>query len=290
MTFRDALSSRRFVVTTELVPPRGASAAACRDRAVELAAFADAINITDGAGAAVRMSSLAAAAIVAQAGGAPIVQITTRDRNRIALAADVLGAAALGAVGVLPLYGDPVAGGENPGAMEVRDLEPIELTRLIAALNAGVLPSGSTFEGACDLPIGAAATPGGASLAGLVAKVEAGVSFIQTQMVLDIEVLRSWLARIREEGLHERAAVIVGIAVPGSAAVAERFRTFGAAVPDEVVRRAGAGEGAAIAREIVQEVAATPGVAGVHLYPLSTPLGAIAELAALARQRAAAAR
>ena len=287
MTLRKAFESGRFLVTTELVPPRGADRQGCLDRAAELAAFADAINVTDGAGAAVRMSALAAAALVAQAGGAPIVQMTTRDRNRIALAADTLGAAAIGAVGVLPLFGDPVSGGENPDAKEVRDLGPVELIRLIRDLNAGTMPSGKAYEGAPDLPIGTAANPGPAPLTGLAGKLEAGATFVQTQMVLDLDAFREWFGRVRADGLDQRAAFIVGIAVPATAAAAERFRTFGAAVSDEAVRRSGAGEGAAIAAEVVREVAGTAGVAGVHLYPLATALETITELAAVARQAAA---
>ncbi len=287
MSFQQAIRDRRFVVTSELVPPRGADAAACRARAEVLATFADAINVTDGAGAAVRMSALAAAALVTQSGGAPIVQMTTRDRNRIALAADVIGAAAIGAVGVLPLFGDPVAGGENADAREVRDLDPVGLIRLIKDLNDGRMPSGVAYEGTPGLPIGTAANPSGAPVSGLVAKVEAGATFIQTQMVLDLDTFNDWFTRVLGSGIHDQAAVIVGIAVPGSAAAAERFRTFGATVSDEVVRRAGAGDGVAVATEIVRAVAGTAGVAGVHLYPLATRVEDIAALARVARQAAA---
>jgi methylenetetrahydrofolate reductase (NADPH) len=288
MTFQDSLSRRSFVVTTELVPPRGADAAGCRTRAAELAVFADAINVTDGAGAMTRMSSLAAAALVAQAGGAPIVQMTTRDRNRIALAADVLGAAAIGAVGILPLFGDPVAKGENPEAAEVRDLEPVGLIRLIGDLNRGVMPSGAAFEGPPGLPIGTAGNPSPAPLDGLVAKIDAGASFVQTQMVLDPAGFETWMARVRDAGLHERAAFIIGIAVPASQAAAERFRSFGAQVSDEAVDRAGRGEGVALATEVAELAARTAGVVGVHLYPLGTPLDTIAGIAAAARAAAGA--
>ena len=150
-----------FTVTTELVPPRGADADACRRHAAELATFADAINITDGAGAAVRMSAVAATAFVAEAGAAPILQMTVRDRNRIALAAEILGAAALGAQGILPLGGDPVVKGENPEAAEVRELTTVGLVKLANDLNAGLLPSGRELDGKpTDLAIGAAAAPG----------------------------------------------------------------------------------------------------------------------------------
>ena len=143
------LTFDRFTVTTELVPPRGADADACRAHAAELATFADAINITDGAGAAVRMSAVAATAFVAETGAAPIVQLTVRDRNRIALAAELLGAAALGAQAVLPLGGDPVAKGENPDAVEVRELTTVRPRQAGGdELNDGQLPSGRALDGA----------------------------------------------------------------------------------------------------------------------------------------------
>lgn len=273
-----------FTITTELVPPRSADADACRRHAAELAAFADAINITDGAGAAVRMSAVAATAFVAEAGAAPIVQLTVRDRNRIALAAELLGAAALGAQGVLPLGGDPVSKGENPDAAEVREISTVGLVKLARDLNAGLLPSGRALDGTPpDLAIGAAATPGFGPVSAIGDKLDAGATFVQTQITLDPAGFAAWMAEVRELGFHRRAAFLPSIAIPSSRAVAERLRTFGAQVTDEVVERAAAGEGAAAAADVLQQVLAIEGVRGVHLIGLGQPVEAMAALAEAAR-------
>ncbi len=289
MSFRARLATGRFVVTTELVPPRGADGDACRRQAAELVPFADAVNITDGAGAAVRMAALAAATFVVAEGGEPIVQMTTRDRNRIALAADALGAAAIGACGILPLFGDPVAGGENPEAAEVRDLETVGLIRLVADLNAGRTPGGKELDALPDLRIGTAGAPAAPpqALAALAAKIDAGAVFVQTQMTLDVDGFHAWMEHVRAAGLHERAAILPGVAVPASAKAAERFRALGGQISDAAIERAGQGEGLALAMEVVEALAATPGVAGVHLYPLSQPPTVMADLAARARAAAA---
>jgi methylenetetrahydrofolate reductase (NADPH) len=288
VTFRERLATGRFVVTTELVPPRGADGDACRRRAAALVAFADAVNVTDGAGAAVRMAALAAASFVVAEGGEPIVQMTTRDRNRIALAADALGAAAIGAPAVLPLFGDPVARGEDPGAVEVREMETVGLIELVAGLNAGHTPGGRTLDSPPSLLIGTAGSPAAPpdTLTALVAKLDAGATFVQTQMTLDLEGFRGWMEHVRAAGLDEQASILAGVAVPGSAAAAERFRSLGGQVPDAAIDRAAEGEGLDMAYEIVEGLAATPGVAGVHLYPLSQPADVIAGLAAHARAAA----
>ena len=276
-----------FTVTTELVPPRGADADACRQHAAELATFADAINITDGAGAAVRMSAVAATAFVAEAGAAPILQMTVRDRNRIALAAEILGAAALGAQGILPLGGDPVVKGENPEAAEVRELTTVGLVKLAKDLNDGLLPSGRELDGKpTDLAIGAAAAPGFGPVSAIGDKLDAGATFVQTQITLDAAGFAAWMAEVRELGFHERAAFLPSIAIPSSRAGAERLRSFGAQVTDEVVERAANGEGAAAAADVLQEVLAIEGVRGIHLIGLGQPVEAMTALAEAARATA----
>jgi methylenetetrahydrofolate reductase (NADPH) len=290
LTLRDRLgvAGDRFVVTTELVPPRGADPDACLRDAAALAAFADAINVTDGAGAGIRMAALAAAALVARAGGAPILQMTCRDRNRIALAADAIGAASLGAVAVLPVYGDPVTTGAHGDAKEVRDVEPAGLVRLVADLQRGVLPGGATLAAPPRLAVGTAATPGPAPITGLRTKIEAGASFVQTQIVLDVGRFRAWLDRVRRDDVTAAAMIIPSVAVPSSERVALRLRQFGAAVPDRVVARAARGEGEAVAEEVVSALAAMPGVGGVHLIVLGTPVAVIRRLAGVARAAATA--
>ena len=276
-----------FTVTTELVPPRGADADACRRHAAELATFADAINITDGAGAAVRMSAVAATAFVAETGAAPIVQLTVRDRNRIALAAELLGAAALGAQAVLPLGGDPVSKGEDPDAIEVRELTTVGLVKLVHDLNDGQLPSGRALDGTPpNLLIGAAAAPGFGPVSAIGDKLDAGATFVQTQITLDVAGFAAWMAEVRELGFHRRAAFLPSIAIPSSRAVAERLRTFGAQVTDEVVERAANGEGAAAAADVLEQLLAIEGVRGIHLIGLGQPVEAMAALADAARATA----
>jgi methylenetetrahydrofolate reductase (NADPH) len=268
------------VLTSELVPPRGADAASVRAQVATLA-FADALNITDLPQARTRMSALAAAALVVQAGGRPILQMTTRDRNRLALAADAIGAAALGVEAVLPLYGDPVPDGID--AKEVRDVDSPGLVALLADLAHGRTPDGFDLDVPASFLVGAAATPGKTSLENLQSKIDAGASFVQTQMVLDAEAFAAWLEPIREAGLCERAAILPGLVIPRSAALVERLAGFGALVADGVAARAEQGEGLAIACELAEQLLAIPGVAGLHLMPLGAAPEAMTELALHAR-------
>ena len=181
-TLRERFASGSPVITSELVPPRGADAASVRAQ-VETLRFADALNITDLPQARTRMSALAAAALVVQAGGRPILQMTTRDRNRLALAADAIGAAALGVEAILPLYGDPVP--EGVEAKEVRDVDSPGLVALLAGLAHGRTPDGLELDVPATFLVGSAATPGRTSLDNLASKIDAGAAFVQTQMVLD---------------------------------------------------------------------------------------------------------
>lgn len=271
------------VVTTELVPPRGADAGLVRRRAQELA-FADAVNVTDLPQAATRMSALAAAALVLQEGGRPILQMTCRDRNRLALAADALGAAALGIEAVLPLYGDPVP--EGAAAAEVRDVDVPGLVRLLRELGEGQAPDGRELDAPVRLLVGAAATPGRTDVANLSGKLDAGATFVQTQMVLDADGFADWLAPLREAGLCDRAAILAGIAIPRSAGMVERLVGFGASAAPGVAERAERGEGLQVACEIVERLVRLPGVAGIHVYPLGASAEQVAELAQIARSAA----
>jgi methylenetetrahydrofolate reductase (NADPH) len=280
MTLRERLRSGDPVITSELVPPRGASAASVRAQVATLS-FADALNITDLPQARTRMSALAAAALVIQAGGCPILQMTTRDRNRLALAADAIGAAALGVEAVLPLYGDPVPDGVE--AKEVRDVDAPGLVALLADLAHGRTPDGLELDLPASFLVGAAATPGTTSLENLQGKIDAGASFVQTQMVLDAEAFAAWLEPIREAGLCERAAILPGLVIPRSAALVARLAGFGALVADGVAARAEQGEGLAVACELAEQLLAIPGVAGLHLMPLGAGPEDMTELALHAR-------
>jgi 5,10-methylenetetrahydrofolate reductase len=282
-TLRERFRSGEPVITSELVPPRGADAEAVRAQVTSLA-FADALNITDLPQARTRMSALAAAALVVQAGGRPILQMTTRDRNRLALAADAIGAAALGIEAILPLCGDPVP--EGVEATEVRDVDSPGLVALLAELAQGRTPDGLELDVPATFLVGSAATPGKTTLENLASKIDAGAAFVQTQMVLDAPAFAAWLEPIREAGLCERAAILPGVVIPRSAALVARLEGFGALVADDVAERAERGEGLAVARDLCEQLLAIPGVAGLHLMPLGASPESMAELAVHARRTA----
>ena len=283
--FAARLAAGDFVVTSELVPPREADAAAVA-RSVEQLSFADALNITDLPRARPRVSALAAAALAIGAGAEPILQMTTRDRNRIALAADALGAAALGVGTVLPLGGDPLPEGV-PGTA-VGDLDAGGLVQLLVDLSKGVLPDGSHLDGSPPrLLVGAAASPKFTPAGSLAAKIVAGASFVQTQIVLDADAFGTWVEGLREISALAGAPLLPSVVVPASARSVELVGGFGAQVAAGVAERAEAGEGEAVAREIVTRLVAMPEVRGVHVLSIGSDPSAAARLAAFAREVAA---
>ena len=283
--FAARLAAGDFVVTSELVPPREADAAAVA-RSVEQLSFADALNITDLPRARPRVSALAAAALAIGAGAEPILQMTTRDRNRIALAADALGAAALGVGAVLPLGGDPLPEGV-PGTA-VGDLDAGGLVQLLVDLSKGVLPDGSQLDGSPPrLLVGAAASPKFTPAGSLAAKIAAGASFVQTQIVLDADAFGTWVEGLREISALAGAPLLPSVVVPASARSVELVGGFGAQVAAGVAERAEAGEGEAVAREIVTRLVAMPEVRGVHVLSIGSDPSAAARLAAFAREVAA---
>jgi methylenetetrahydrofolate reductase (NADPH) len=273
------LHEHGFAVTAEVVPPKGADAAIVREQAEALRGYADAVNITDNPTSSAHMSSVAGAAVVAGSGLEPVVQITTRDRNRLAITADLLGAWALGARNVLCLTGDPVTAGDHPQAKEVFDLNVVELVRFVVRLrDQGELLSGvhvdtapRYFVGVADVPLALDYEPGR-----LEAKVDAGADFVQTQIVYDVQALGEWADRIRPRGIFERTFVLVGVAPPRSARSARFMQEHlaGVVVPDEVIRRleeAGddsQGEGVRLTVEVVRALKTIDGIAGVHVMGL----------------------
>ncbi|HEX5249433.1 MAG TPA: methylenetetrahydrofolate reductase [Gaiellales bacterium] len=283
--FAARLAAGDFVVTSELVPPREADAAAVA-RSVEQLDFADALNITDLPRARPRVSALAAAALAIAAGAEPILQMTSRDRNRIALASDALGAAALGVGAVLPLGGDPLPEGV-PGKA-VGDLDAGGLVQLLVDLSKGLLPDGSQLDGPPpQLLVGAAASPKFTPAASLAAKISAGASFVQTQVVLDADGFAAWVEGLREISALDGAPLLPSLVVPASARSVELVGGFGAQVAPGVAERAEAGEGEAVAREIVTRLVAMPEVRGVHVLAIGSDPSAAARLATFAREAAA---
>ncbi len=204
-----ALRAGHFVLTAETSPPDAGTAAPVLERAGCLKGLADAVNVTDGAGARARMSALAAAAILAQHGIEPVLQFTVRDRNRIALQGDLLGAAALGVPNILCLHGDDVKKGDQPEAKPVYDIDSRELMRTARRLrDDGTLPSGRAVEPRPGLFIGAAdqaadPRPGWKPEA-LLAKIEAGADFVQTQYAFDLALLRRYMAALADHAIPDR--------------------------------------------------------------------------------------
>jgi methylenetetrahydrofolate reductase (NADPH) len=275
--FRRTLESGHFAVTAEITPPRGASLEALTTCARDLQPVVTAVNLTDGAGARVRMSSLAAAIRVKQLGIEPILQVTCRDRNRIAIQSDLIGAAAFGIENVLVLSGDAVEAGDEPGARPVFDLDARALLKALQSMNSnGTTLSGSEltspvdfFAGAADIPF----EPGSDwTTEGLKAKKAAGARFVQTQYCFDMDLLRRYIQRLAEEGVVNGLFILVGLGPLRTADTARWMRDQlpGTSMPDGIIRRMEAArdprhEGIAICAELMQQAREIDGVAGVHL-------------------------
>ena len=271
--------SRRFCVTSEVVPPRSGSPEPVDRQARELVGYADAVNVTDNPTASAHMSPVAGAGIVARAGLEPTLQLTVRDRNRLGLAADLMGAWALGARNVLCLTGDPLSIGDEPDAAFVGDIGLLELVSLASNLRAeGRLPSGAEvadppryFVGVSDTPILDHYDP-----ARLEVKLDAGAHFVMTQIAYSVDRLAAWADEVRPRGVFERATVLVGVAPLRSAKQARYMDEHlpGVHVPPELMRALeDAGPeaealGTAQCVEVVTELQKIPGVAGVHVMGL----------------------
>jgi 5,10-methylenetetrahydrofolate reductase len=274
------LEEGRFVVTGELVPPRSADPGVVRRAAQRLRGLVDAVNVTDNATARVGMTPLAASVLAAGEGLDPVLQLTCRDRNRLALTADLLGAHALGIRAVLCLSGDPMEVG-GTGAKPVFDLDAVGLAELATRLGQGRGPGGNVIDPPARFLVGVAEAPGADPSGGarLAAKAAAGASFAQTQPVYDVAQFAAWLDALAARGLPERVAILAGVLPPASAAQLERFAALpGWSVPDAVLRRLRAArdqraEGVALAAEMVQAVRDLPGVRGVHLMGLGPDSG-----------------
>jgi methylenetetrahydrofolate reductase (NADPH) len=273
------LRSGRFAVTAELNPPDSADPQAVYERALVLAGVCDAINATDASGANVHMSSVGICALLTRAGYEPILQVSCRDRNRIAIQGDLLGAAAMGVRNVLCLTGDGVQVGDQPEAKPVFDLDAITLLhtartmrdqgRFLSGRRLDVPPK--LFLGASDNPF---APPFDYRPLRLAKKIEAGAEFIQTQFCFDLPRLQEHMRRVRDLGLHQRAYILVGVGPLRSARVAEWMRDNipGVVIPDQVINRLRSvpdakqcDECKRICIEIIQQVREIEGVSGVHV-------------------------
>jgi methylenetetrahydrofolate reductase (NADPH) len=275
------LDQGRFVVTGELVPPRSPDPEAVRRVARRLRGLVDAVNVTDNAAARVAMAPIPAAMLAAAEGLEPVLQLTCRDRNRLALAADLLGAHALGIRAILCLSGDPIEVGPFTEAKAVFDLDAVGLARLAADLGQGIGPAGSAVTPPAPFLVGVAEAPGADPSGGarLEAKIAAGARFVQTQPVYDVDGFQEWLDRMAARGLTDKAAILAGVLPPGSAAQLERFASLpGWSVPPETLARLrGAAdpraEGIALTVEVVERVRGLPGVRGIHLMGLGPDSG-----------------
>jgi 5,10-methylenetetrahydrofolate reductase len=270
-----ALSSRSFVVTAEFGPPRDPDPEFVRAGARALAASVDAVNVTDNQAATVKLSPVACSALLIDEGVDPILQLTTRDRNLMALQAELLGAWALGVRTVLALSGDPLSVGPyEDQATRVGDLDSLGLTRLIATMNGGRLAADEPLALPTSFLIAGAANPLVDSAERLAGKLDAGVGLLQTNIVYDVDRFAAWLAPIADAGITERAPMLVGIAPPRSTRMLTYMheRIPGVEVDDATFARmeglTGDGATAAgieIAAEAVQRLREVPGVSGVHL-------------------------
>lgn len=274
------LSSGAFAVTAEIAPPASADGAEIRKHAAEYRGIVDACNVTDCTRAMVRISSLAAATIAIQEGIEPVMQMVLRDRNRIALQADLLGAAALGVRNVMCLWGDPPAAGNEKDAKGVFDLKTEEMIDMFRNLrDKGILRGGDTVEQPPKVFIGAAADPFRGSkeesFGKLRAKATAGADFVQTQAVYDVDAFEEWMRLVRKEWLHEKVYILGGV-IPLKSAKMARFMVekLGAVIPEHILDRMERApnprvEGMSIAVRTIKALKKIEGVRGVHLMPVA---------------------
>jgi methylenetetrahydrofolate reductase (NADPH) len=297
-TLAQRLAAGRFVITAEVVPPVSCNPDDLIAKALPLRGLADAVNVTDGAGARAHMSALAASALLIGAGIEPILQLACRDRNRIALQGELMGAAALGVRNLLLLRGDDPSAGDQGDAKPVFDLDSRSLTETARTMrDDGRLPHGAKVAGAAPFFIGAADSPidppPGWQPDGLKAKVAAGAQFVQTQFCMDVAIVHRYAARLAEAGVTVHLLVGVTPLRSAKSAAWMRRHLFGTIIPDAMVARLEeardpAAEGRDICVETIAELSRTPGVAGVHVMAPGND-AAVPEVIAAARRAVAAA-
>jgi methylenetetrahydrofolate reductase (NADPH) len=276
-SLQDKLRAKRFVFTAEVTPPASADRDELLAKALPLKGLADAVNVTDAAGARPHLGAVISAAILVGQGIEPVLQLTCRDRNRIALQSDLLSAAASGVRNLLMLRGDDPSAGDQPEAKAVFDLDPRSLLETARRLrDAGELPTGRKVGGNFDFFLGSADNPvdppAGWKPTGLQAKIDAGAQFVQTQFCMDAGVVHRYMARLAEQGLTDKLSFLIGV-VPLRSAKSARWikeKLFGAVIPDALIDRMDhardpIAEGTRICADIICELSDIPGVAGVHI-------------------------
>lgn len=271
------LEAGHFALTAEVGPPKGTNAELVRKKASQLKGFADALNVTDNQTAIVRMCSLAGCVLLKQVGVEPVMQMTVRDRNRIGLQSDILGALGLGINNMLCLSGDHQKFGNHPTAKNVFDLDSIQLISVLKRMrDEKKFVNGEDISGEVPIFIGAAenpfADPFEWRVTRLAKKIKAGVDFIQTQAIFDIKKFSRWMELVCDQGLDKKVHILGGIIPVKAAGMAKYMQASvpGVAVPDEIVARMKGAkdpkeEGLKLSLELVEQLKAIPGVHGVHI-------------------------
>ncbi|HEU4662337.1 MAG TPA: methylenetetrahydrofolate reductase [Pseudolabrys sp.] len=296
MNLQEKLKSGRFVITAEITPPVSMSPDDLLAKAAPLKGMADAVNVTDGAGARPHLGSLTAAGLLVQHGIEPILQLTCRDRNRIALQSDLISAAALGVRNILVLRGDDPSAGDQPDAKPVFDVDTRVLLQTARRLrDEGELPPARKVAGSAEFFLGAADSPIDPPLGwqpkGLSAKIEAGAQFIQTQFCMDADLVSRYMTRLAAYGITEKLEFLIGIAPLRSAKSAQwmKDKLFGTIIPDAYILRMEKAadpiaEGRTICVELIEQLAEIDGVSGVHIMAPNND-AAVPDVIAAAREK-----
>lgn len=294
---QQVLESGEFAVTAECGPPRGVNAGVIRKKSELLKGYVDAVNVTDNQTAIVRMSSIAACIHLLQMGLEPVMQMVTRDRNRIALQSDIMGAYSLGIRNILCLSGDHQTFGSQPDALNVFDIDSMHLLNMVKTMREeGKDMSGYKLDEPPCMYIGAAANPFADPfdyrVIRLAKKAGAGADFIQTQCVYDIDRFKKWMRMAREEGLTDKVHILAGVTPLQSARMAEYMASSvaGIDIPETVIgrlkgapREKAAEEGILICLETIAELRQIKGVSGIHIMAIENEgkVGEIVETAGL---------
>jgi len=276
-TFEERLRQGQFVMTAEIAPPVSCDAADLERKAAPLRGLADAVNVTDAASAHASMSALAAAAILIGMGIEPILQLACRDKNRIALQGELMGAAALGIRNLLLLTGDDPKAGDQPDTKPVFDIDSKMLIETARRLrDEGTLPTGRKVAGKAAFLLGAADVPIDPPADwrpnALIAKIKSGAQFTQTQFCMDAAVVRRYIAALEQAGVTRQLAILIGVNPLRSAKSARWMKShlYGTIIPDAFIallEKASdpAREGMRICVDLIAELATIPGIAGVHI-------------------------